>query len=218
MASKLSLRLLPAFVMDNEEDDDGNFTKWMSSYWGHGDGKQEQQHHHKERKHSFRTPAGRRQADRRASLPCPSQLDAMHLSRLHTATMAAAPAHLKTGREDKDTRLHPRARRVSSDENARRSNIPAPNITTIPELAETFEKRLRFRNQKILSLGDADNICLLCHEDKRTGPVQELHCSHGFHKECLEQWLWNESKCPICKAKVAMPQPSYWSSARVQFP
>ncbi|KAL2090007.1 hypothetical protein ACEWY4_014695 [Coilia grayii] len=183
-AFKLSLRLLPAIVLDNEDDDE-NFTKWMSSYWGHGGGGQQQ--HAKERKHSFRGPPGRRQADRRASLPCPSQLDAMHLSRLHAATMAAAPAHLK-GREDKDVRLHPRARRVSSDENGRKSSIPAPNITPIPELAETFEKRLRFRNQKVMSLllwlqGDADNVCLLCHEDKRTGVVQELHCLHGFHKE-----------------------------------
>uniref|UniRef100_A0A3P8V9Z8 Uncharacterized protein n=1 Tax=Cynoglossus semilaevis TaxID=244447 RepID=A0A3P8V9Z8_CYNSE len=32
----MSLRLLPAFSTDNEDDDDGNFTKWMSSYWGHG--------------------------------------------------------------------------------------------------------------------------------------------------------------------------------------
>uniref|UniRef100_A0A3Q2XYC2 Uncharacterized protein n=1 Tax=Hippocampus comes TaxID=109280 RepID=A0A3Q2XYC2_HIPCM len=31
----MSLRLLPAIIMD-DEDDDGNFTKWMSSYWGHG--------------------------------------------------------------------------------------------------------------------------------------------------------------------------------------
>uniref|UniRef100_A0A4W6E1X2 Uncharacterized protein n=1 Tax=Lates calcarifer TaxID=8187 RepID=A0A4W6E1X2_LATCA len=29
-------KLLPAIIMDNDEDDDGNFTKWMSSYWGHG--------------------------------------------------------------------------------------------------------------------------------------------------------------------------------------
>uniref|UniRef100_A0A8C6P5L8 Uncharacterized protein n=1 Tax=Nothobranchius furzeri TaxID=105023 RepID=A0A8C6P5L8_NOTFU len=31
-----SHKLLPAIGMDNDEDDDGNFTKWMSSYWGHG--------------------------------------------------------------------------------------------------------------------------------------------------------------------------------------
>uniref|UniRef100_A0A673MWV9 Leukemia NUP98 fusion partner 1 n=1 Tax=Sinocyclocheilus rhinocerous TaxID=307959 RepID=A0A673MWV9_9TELE len=49
--------------MDNDEDDDGNFTKWMSSYWGHGE------EHAKERKRSFRRPL-RNKADRRASLPC----------------------------------------------------------------------------------------------------------------------------------------------------
>uniref|UniRef100_A0A3B4DU60 Leukemia NUP98 fusion partner 1 n=1 Tax=Pygocentrus nattereri TaxID=42514 RepID=A0A3B4DU60_PYGNA len=51
--------------MDNDEDDDGNFTKWMSSYWGHGAGEEPA----KERKRSFRRPA-RSTADRRASLPC----------------------------------------------------------------------------------------------------------------------------------------------------
>uniref|UniRef100_A0AAY4EIE9 Leukemia NUP98 fusion partner 1 n=1 Tax=Denticeps clupeoides TaxID=299321 RepID=A0AAY4EIE9_9TELE len=51
--------------MDNDEDDDGNFTKWMSSYWGHGAGEEQA----KERKRSFRRPT-RPKADRRASLPC----------------------------------------------------------------------------------------------------------------------------------------------------
>lgn len=60
----MALRLLPAFVVDNDEDDDGNFTKWMSSYWGHG----AEAAHPRERKRSFRRPA-KTHADRRASLP-----------------------------------------------------------------------------------------------------------------------------------------------------
>uniref|UniRef100_A0A3Q3W797 Leukemia NUP98 fusion partner 1 n=1 Tax=Mola mola TaxID=94237 RepID=A0A3Q3W797_MOLML len=56
--------LLPAFIADNDEDDDGNFTKWMSSYWGHG----AETTHSRERKRSFRRPT-KIQADRRASLP-----------------------------------------------------------------------------------------------------------------------------------------------------
>lgn len=60
----MSLRLLPAFIVDNDEDDDGNFTKWMSSYWGHG----AEVSHTRERRRSFRKPA-RIQVDRRASLP-----------------------------------------------------------------------------------------------------------------------------------------------------
>lgn len=60
----MSLRLLPAFAADNDEDDDGNFTKWMSSYWGHGTDTDRS----RERKHSFRRPS-KQHADRRASLP-----------------------------------------------------------------------------------------------------------------------------------------------------
>lgn len=60
----MSLRLLPAFVVDNDEDDDGNFTKWMSSYWGHG----AETAQPRERKRSFRRPA-KTHVDRRSSLP-----------------------------------------------------------------------------------------------------------------------------------------------------
>lgn len=59
----MSLRLLPAFA-DNEEDDDGNFMKWMSSYWGHG----AEVGQNRERKRSFRRSA-KKHPDRRASLP-----------------------------------------------------------------------------------------------------------------------------------------------------
>ncbi|KAJ0032122.1 hypothetical protein NQD34_002203 [Periophthalmus magnuspinnatus] len=90
----MSLRLLPAITMDNDEDDDGNFTKWMSSYWGHGT----ESGHSRDRKRSFRRPA-RSQIDRRGSLPTVSQLDAMKLNKLHAATMAPSPSHLKTREE-----------------------------------------------------------------------------------------------------------------------
>ncbi|XP_051567589.1 uncharacterized protein LOC127448787 [Myxocyprinus asiaticus] len=178
-ATKLSLRLLPAIFIDNEDDDDGNFTKWMSSYWGHG-GMEE---HAKKRKMSFRWPL-RNKADRRASLPCMSQLGAMQLNQLHTNTMPPAAIPVKT-REEKEVHSHPRARRVSSDENSRAKVGPECHITTIPELSESLEKRLRFHNKKVKPMGDADSICLICHEVlwKERGSVQKLHCAHHFHKE-----------------------------------
>ncbi|CAK6956189.1 leukemia NUP98 fusion partner 1 isoform X2 [Scomber scombrus] len=176
----MALRLLPNLMMD-DDDDDGNFTKWMSSYWGHGG----ESGHSKERKRSFRRPA-RAQADRRGSLPTVSQLDAMKLNRIHAATMAAAPSHIKTREEKGEVRPHQRARRSSSDDNSRpKSAIPENRITTIPELAESFEKRLYLRDKKAASLAVDDKLCLICHEDMRKngGTVQELHCTHRFHKE-----------------------------------
>lgn len=198
---KLSLRLLPAIIMDNEDDDDGNFTKWMSSYWGHGVGED----HAKERKRSFRRPS-RKKADRRASLPCMSQLEAMQANHLHVNTMAPVPVHLKS-REDKEVHSHPRARRVSSDESSRNKVGPECHITTIPELSESLERRLRFHNHK----ADADSICLICHEGlrKERGSFQELYCGHHFHKETK----WPEhgtrprsgSSAPACERGKEIP-------------
>ncbi|KAG1938593.1 hypothetical protein F2P79_017608 [Pimephales promelas] len=151
-ALTLSLRLLPAILMDNDEDDDGNFTKWMSSYWGHGE------EHDKERKRSFKRPS-RNKTDRRASLPCMSQLKAMQVNHLHADNMVPAPVHLKT-REEKEGRSHPRARRVSSDENSHtKVGGPECHITTIPELSECLEKRLHVHNQKVISMVGTGAIC-----------------------------------------------------------
>ncbi|XP_029939485.1 leukemia NUP98 fusion partner 1, partial [Salarias fasciatus] len=157
----MSLRLLPAIIMDNDDDDDGNFTKWMSSYWGHG----AEGGHSRERKRSFRRPA-KTQADRRASLPTVSQLDAMKLNKLHAATMAPAPSHIKVREEKGEVRPHQRARRTSSDENSRtKASIPENRITPIPELTESFEKRLSLSNKRTVSLNDGDKLCHICYED-----------------------------------------------------
>ncbi|XP_029286295.1 leukemia NUP98 fusion partner 1 [Cottoperca gobio] len=175
----MSLRLLPGF-MDNDDDDDGNFTKWMSSYWGHG----AEAAHSRDRKSSLRRSA-RTPADRRASLPTVSQLDAMKLSRLHAATMAASPSHVRTREEKGEVKPHQRARRVSSDENSRcKTAIQEKRISTIPELTESFEKRLLLRDKRVEALNDEDKLCLMCEEELlQSGGTRELHCGHRFHKE-----------------------------------
>ncbi|RVE74061.1 hypothetical protein OJAV_G00037750 [Oryzias javanicus] len=210
----MSLRLLPAIVMDNDEDDDGNFTKWMSSYWGHGaDGA-----HSRDRKRSFRRPS-KTHVDRRASLPTVSQLDAMKLNKLHAATMAPAP---RTRDEKGEVRPHPRApRRQSLEDNRPKTALPENRITTIPEITESFEKRLHLSDTRTVSLSDDDKVCLICHEDMRKsggGGVQQLHCTHRFHKECMEQWLWKKQTCPTCRVHVSVIKPLYWSSSRTTVP
>ncbi|KAM9797810.1 leukemia NUP98 fusion partner 1 [Syngnathus typhle] len=182
----MSLRLLPAIIMD-DEDDDGNFTKWMSSYWGHGGegrGGGGGGGHLRERKRSFRRPAKTR-VDRRASLPTVSQLDAMKLNRLHAATTAS---HAKS-REDKgEVRPHQRARRTSLDDN-KRSKLPESRIGTIPELTESFQKRLCLQDKCTPSQNGDGKMCLLCHDNvyKSGAGLQEPHCVHTFHKEAARR-------------------------------
>ncbi|CAL8255418.1 unnamed protein product [Merluccius merluccius] len=199
----MSLRLLPAIVMDNEEDDDGNFTNWMSSYWGHGSGGRAA----RERKGSFRRPA-KSHTDRRASLPCVSQLDAMRLSRLH----AGAVAESRDG-----ARSHPRARRASSDDNSRAHPvIPESRITTIPELTESFEKRLSLGKKSYVSPNETESLCLICHEELRSGRagVLEVHCTHRFHREAsrrLEHGRRRSSSSAAAECDV-------WRSAQDECP
>lgn len=82
-----------------------------------------------------------------------SQLDAMKLNRLHASTMAPSPSHVRT-REEKgaDVRSHQRAHRSNSDDNVRpKSALSESRITTIPEITESFERRLRLRNKNAMS-------------------------------------------------------------------
>lgn len=82
-----------------------------------------------------------------------SQLNAMKLNRIHAASMAPSSSHLKPREEKGEVRPHMRARRASSDDSSRPKSAIAENrISTIPELSESFEKRLFLRDKWTMSL------------------------------------------------------------------
>ncbi|KAL1822143.1 hypothetical protein ACET3Z_008921 [Daucus carota] len=42
--------------------------------------------------------------------------------------------------------------------------------------------------------------CCICQDEYTTGDeLGELDCGHGFHAECIKQWLVCKNLCPICK-------------------
>lgn len=83
-----------------------------------------------------------------------SQLDAMKLNRLHAATMAPTPSHVKTREEKGEVRPHQWARRSNSDDNNRpKSALSENRIATIPEITESFERRLCLRDKKAMVSG-----------------------------------------------------------------
>lgn len=82
-----------------------------------------------------------------------SQLDAMKLNRLHAATTAPSPNHIRAREEKVEVRTHQRAHRVSSADNTHpKSAIQENRITTIPEITEVFERRLCLHDRKTLAL------------------------------------------------------------------
>ncbi|XP_061572221.1 histone H3.v1 [Cololabis saira] len=213
---------------EEEEDEEGAriFNAWMLKYRaGEQQKKNEESEEDEERESRTGRPESRISIEppvpaaptrlaRRASLPCPSTLSAMQLSRLHSSTQAAVSARVLL-RRTSSRRLLPSPQEAAVPPLERRSSL----IPTIPE-AVPPERRALFRRRNVMSLSDAYSVCLICHNDlhQGSGGTRELECTHTFHKECIEEWLWRKQSCPTCHVQVSTPQPVDWSSSRVKVP
>lgn len=207
---------------DGEEEDARIFNSWMQRCRGgeqqskvrEEEGEEEESEGGRSKSKSSLEPPVPVRSNRRASLPCPSTLSAMQLSRLHSSTQAPVTARVLL-RRSSSRRLLPSPLEATTPTSERRQSL----IPTIPE-AVPPERRGQFRRRNVMSLSDAYSVCLICHNDLNngTGGTRALECTHTFHRECIEEWLWRKQCCPTCHVQVSMPQPSYWSSTRVKVP
>ncbi|OAY50408.1 uncharacterized protein LOC110614318 [Manihot esculenta] len=47
-----------------------------------------------------------------------------------------------------------------------------------------------------------DKKCSICQEDYETDDeLGKLECGHGFHIQCIKQWLAHKNTCPVCKTE-----------------
>jgi len=52
-------------------------------------------------------------------------------------------------------------------------------------------------------LPSAQTTCAVCMQDfEHSDELRSLHCSHYFHKECIDKWLAIGTNCPVCKGEV----------------
>ena len=58
--------------------------------------------------------------------------------------------------------------------------------------------------EAIEELEENQSMCNICLEEfKRGDEMRKLnHCSHAFHKECIDRWLSQVASCPICKNEL----------------
>ena len=83
--------------------------------------------------------------------------------------------------------------------------MPIPNKKrTIPNLKDIFgETEL---TQSILDKGEQKK-CSICLEDFEVGTkIIYLPCFHYYHAQCIETWVKNSDKCPLCNIEIKIPQ------------
>lgn len=55
--------------------------------------------------------------------------------------------------------------------------------------------------------------CVICLEEfNRDSAVKVLACNHGYHPHCIDVWLMQSDKCPLCNADAIRTKKRCWDS------
>ena len=73
---------------------------------------------------------------------------------------------------------------------------------TIRNLREIFSE-IKF-TKHILDKNEQKK-CSICLEDLIGTKIIYLPCFHFYHSKCIEQWIKNKNKCPLCKTEIVIP-------------
>ncbi|CAL8284927.1 unnamed protein product [Gadus morhua 'NCC'] len=200
---------------EEEEDKDAEiFSAWMSRYRA-GEAEKGRAEEHEGGGAPGRDPPvdPRGVARRRSSLPCTVTLSAMQFYRLHSAAEPPVSAKVLLQRtSSRGLLLSSPGPPLTSDPVTSPPNAQRRSSYIPPEDAPGHQPahRTHFRRRSIMSMGDADSLCLICHKEFSQGDdgIQELPCSHTFHKQCVDEWLpaapparsgWSRY-CRLCSA------------------
>jgi hypothetical protein len=47
-----------------------------------------------------------------------------------------------------------------------------------------------------------DTNCAVCMERGESQQWRKLHCTHLFHKSCIDTWFQRNAHCPVCRADI----------------
>lgn len=58
--------------------------------------------------------------------------------------------------------------------------------------------------------------CSICSEELSSG-IKYLNCAHGFHRQCIDDWLELKANCPLCRTHISVDsEPSTYESGDYQ--
>ena len=78
--------------------------------------------------------------------------------------------------------------------------IPKQKKKTIDNLSQYIEEQSLTKD--MLEKGEQKN-CSICLEDFIVGEkIIYLPCFHYYHAKCIEKWMKNSDKCPLCNNEI----------------
>lgn len=89
-----------------------------------------------------------------------------------------------------------RRRRRQRDEKPENGNSAAEQAIEIPALVYS----------EGMELAGAETECIICLSEFTIGEKIRIleKCNHGFHLQCIQQWLISHSSCPTCRSNCSI--------------
>jgi hypothetical protein len=81
---------------------------------------------------------------------------------------------------------------------------PARSPTISQEAIDSYLPILKYTQQVIPTIVGNSEKCQVCLNNYQLEDfIRILPCHHGFHKECVDEWLTQgQNKCPLCREDV----------------
>ena len=100
--------------------------------------------------------------------------------------------------QNNETRMNPRPFYSNTHRPARNQKRTISNLKQIFGEIKVTNSILDNNEQK---------ICSICLEKFEVGTkIIYLPCFHFYHSKCIELWIKNSVKCPLCKIEIKMPE------------
>ena len=75
------------------------------------------------------------------------------------------------------------------------------------DLRSVYEKGMSYETifrglMRECSRGE-NSTCVICLEDIEEEEAKMVPCFHSFHRDCIRQWVLNDSNCPVCRHPIS---------------
>jgi len=81
--------------------------------------------------------------------------------------------------------------------------MPLPSHDEIKNIINSIPSFKFEEKKKVKDESNQKDSCAICLDDLQQGQmVKALTCSHKFHSSCINFWLKQKLKCPLCKERI----------------